>query len=232
MKLIGYVRVSTEEQANSGASLAAQSEKLRQYAALYGHELIEIIEDAGQSAKTQERPGLQRAFALLRSGEAAGLLVAKLDRLTRSVADMDAMIREYFGDRAKYSAALLSVQDQIDTTTAGGRLVLNVLMSVAQWEREAIGERTRDTLRHKRDNGEVYGSTPMGYIREGDRLQESAQGLATIARIKAMRASGSTLRQIAAALNADAVPTQRGGSWHAGTVTYLLKNPLYSEVTA
>jgi DNA invertase Pin-like site-specific DNA recombinase len=98
----------------------------------------------GHSAKSFNRPGLQNALQALRSGKAKGLLIAKLDRLTRSVSDWQTLIDDYFGEKAGKS--LFSVADSIDTRSSAGRLVLNVLLSVAQWEREAIGERTRDAL--------------------------------------------------------------------------------------
>ena len=139
-RVIGYARVSTDRQIE-GVSLDAQQAKIEQYAALYDLELIDVIIDAGASAKTLERPGLQEALDKLKAGEADGLLVSKLDRLTRSVVDLGSLIEGVFG---KYT--LMSVGDQVDTSTAAGRLVLNVLMSVSQWEREAIGERTRAAI--------------------------------------------------------------------------------------
>ena len=92
MKALGYVRVSTEEQAELGVSLEAQQVKLTAYASLYDLELVEVIVDAGVSAKSFHRPGLQRALSLLRKGKAQGLLVAKLDRLTRSMRDLGALV--------------------------------------------------------------------------------------------------------------------------------------------
>src|SRR5271155_867839 len=99
MKVIGYTRVSTDEQAATGVSLATQAEKVNAYARLYGLEIVETIEDAGQSAKSLKRPGLQRALELLKAGHADGLLIAKLDRLSRSVKDWNALIDRYFGER-------------------------------------------------------------------------------------------------------------------------------------
>jgi len=128
MKAVGYIRVSTDEQASSGVSLDAQKAKLEAYASLYDIELVDIEVDAGASAKTLNRPGLQSAVARCESGEAQALIVVKLDRLTRRVADLDTLIERYFGNRF----ALMSVSEQVDTRTAAGRLVLNVLTSVAQ----------------------------------------------------------------------------------------------------
>lgn len=223
MRVVGYVRVSTEEQAGSGVSLAAQAEKIQQYAALYDLELVAVVEDAGQSAKSLNRPGIQQALEMLRSGEAQGLVVAKLDRLTRNVVDMAGLIDGYFGDRSKHQASLLSVADQVDTRTAAGRLVLNVLMSVAQWEREAIGERTSTALRYKMAQGEHVGAVPYGYERtEDNRLVEVEEEAEVVARIRELRAAGASLRDIAAALNADGIKTKRGAQWAAVTIKRVL----------
>src|SRR5208282_3101341 len=127
MRVIGYPRVSTEEQATSGQSLSAQRSKLEAYAKLYDLELVEIIEDAGESGKTLNRPGLQRALAMIRAGEADGLVICKLDRLTRSIGDWQELIDGFFGEKA--GKHLFSVSDAIDTRSAAGRLVLNVLLS-------------------------------------------------------------------------------------------------------
>ena len=168
MKAIGYIRVSTDEQAREGISLAAQEAKIRAYCDLYDLDLVRVVVDAGVSAKTLHRPGLGEALAALDGGEAEALVIAKLDRLTRSVADWGTLIDRYFAKRC----ALLSVADQIDTRTAAGRLVLNVLVSVAQWEREAIGERTVAALAHKKTLGEHVGAPAFGYRVEGTGLVE------------------------------------------------------------
>ena len=209
MKVIGYVRVSTEEQAREGVSLAAQEKKLVAYAELYEVELVEIISDAGVSAKTLKRPGLARALAMLDAGTAQGLLIAKLDRLTRSVADWNTLIDTYF----LREAALLSVGEQIDTRTAAGRLVLNVLISVAQWEREAIGERTAAALAHLKAQGVTLGAPSLG------QTDEEAE---TVARILELRAENMPLRQIAETLAAEGRCTKRGGKWAAETVRKVL----------
>ena len=143
-RAIAYLRVSTDKQADEGVSLEAQRAKLEAYASLYDLDLVAVEVDAGVSAKSLDRPALGRALAMLRAGRADALLVVKLDRLTRSVRDLGELLDGYFGPEKK--AALLSVADQIDTRTAAGRMVLNILTSVAQWEREAIGERTQMAL--------------------------------------------------------------------------------------
>src|SRR5258708_9561824 len=160
-RTIAYLRVSTNKQADRGVSLDAQRAKVKAYAELYDLELIELIVDAGESAKSLVRPGLQRALGMLKRSEAEALLIAKLDRLTRSVVDLGALVERYF---APGKAALLSVGEQIDTRSAAGRLVLNVLASVSQWEREAIGERTATAMQHKISVSEYTGgAAPSRY---------------------------------------------------------------------
>ena len=97
MRVFGYVRVSSEEQATSGQSLAAQEEKLRLYARLHGLELVDLVSDAGISGKSLDRPGISRILEGLKAGEASGIVVAKMDRLSRSVGDWARLVEEYFG---------------------------------------------------------------------------------------------------------------------------------------
>lgn len=224
-RVVGYVRVSTEHQSDGGVSLEAQRTKLEAYALALDLELVAIEEDAGLSAKTLARPALQRALAMLDAGTAEGLLVTKLDRLTRSVRDLGELVERYFA--SKYS--LLSVSDSIDTRSAAGRLVLNVLASVAQWEREATGERTRDALAHLRASGVQLGGMALGW-EHGDEtdaqgrrvIREVEDDGATIKRILVLRAEGLTLRAIAARLTAEGRRTKRGGKWAAETVRLVL----------
>ncbi|ALJ36905.1 recombinase family protein [Azospirillum brasilense] len=219
-RVVAYVRVSSTDQADNGHSLATQREKVELYARLHSLELVEIIEDAGVSAKTLERPGLTRALAMLDAGEATALLVPKLDRLTRSVRDLGELIDRYFAEGKK--AALLSVADSIDTRSAAGRLVLNVLASVSQWEREAIAERTRDTMRSMKAQGKVVSRPTLGFDTVDGRLVENADEKALIARICAMHTKGASYNAIAGRLNAEGVPTKRGGQWQPTTVRNLI----------
>src|SRR3954464_6105763 len=200
-RTIAYLRVSTDKQADRGVSLDAQRAKVNAYAELYDLELLEVIIDAGESAKSLDRPGLQRALGMLKAGAAEALLVVKLDRLTRSVRDLGHLVEAHFGPG---KAALLSVGEQIDTRSAAGRLVLNVLASVSQWEREAIGERTSAAMQHLVSLGEYTG----GCVRYGFRLAADGEQLephdaeqAVIDIARELRRSGLSLRQVAAELD-------------------------------
>jgi DNA invertase Pin-like site-specific DNA recombinase len=164
MKVIGYVRVSTDKQADRGVSLDAQAEKIRAMAVVHNAELIDIIVDGGESAKSLQRPGMERLLTLVDGKKAEAVIVAKLDRLTRSVKDLCELLERF----ERRSVALISVAESLDTGSAAGRLVLNIMTAVSQWEREAIGVRTRDAMQHKLSQGERAGNIAYGYRLAGD----------------------------------------------------------------
>lgn len=219
MRVIAYVRVSTEEQESSGLGLEAQEARVRGYCGVYGHELVDLVQDAA-SGKSLARPGLQAALAMLKDGRAEGLIVAKLDRLTRSVRDMGELLEGYFSGKA----SLLVVAEQIDTSTAAGRMVINLLTSVAQWERECIGERTRDALQAKKGRGERAGTIPYGYrlAEDGASLEQDPEEQAVIAEARRLRAEGRSLRDVAATLARRGFTNRRGNAFAAPHVLKML----------
>ena len=230
MKVLGYVRVSTREQADDGVSLDAQREKLQAYSKAMDLELVMIEEDAGVSAKTiKDRPGLLAALQALQDGKAEGILVCKLDRLTRSVRDLGDLVERYFATQW----SLMSVADSIDTRSASGRLILNVLACVSQWEREATAERTRDALSYLKKNGVLIGGAPLGRRYEeatdgdGRRLVTVVEEeKRTVDEIVRLRGQDLTYRAIAEYLSNHGYQTKRGGKWAAATVqkVYLRAN--------
>jgi DNA invertase Pin-like site-specific DNA recombinase len=224
-RVVGYVRVSTEEQAREGVSLAAQRARIEAQSIASDLELVDVYEDKGLSAKSLERRGLSDALAALDTGKADGLLIFKLDRLTRNVVDLGELLERYFASRF----SLLSVSDAIDTRSAGGRLVLNVLVSVAQWEREAIGERTATALAHIRAQGVRLGGEALGWRRVNSRdaagrlvvAVEQAE-LTAVERIQALHNARLSLRAICTRLEAEGHKTKRGGKWAPKTVRAVL----------
>jgi DNA invertase Pin-like site-specific DNA recombinase len=219
-KTIAYIRVSTDKQADKGVSLEAQEDKARAYAGLYDLELVEVIVDAGESAKTLNRPGLQRALSMLKTGQAEALLVVKLDRLTRSVKDLGTLIETYF---TPGKAALMSVGEQIDTRSAAGRLVLNILASVSQWEREIIGERTSVAIKHKQSKGEYIGGyVPYGFAMADGVLVEDAFEQDVIGQAREIQASGLSLRKVSAELNRRGFNARNGQAFQAGQIQRML----------
>src|SRR6202048_4523156 len=211
MRAIGYVRVSTDKQAEHGVSLEAQREKIRAMALVHDAELLDIIVDGGESAKSLQRPGMIRLLAMVNAHQVQAVIVAKLDRLTRSVKDLCELLERF----ERRGVALISVAESLDTGSAAGRLVINIMTAVSQWEREAIGERTRDALSHKRGNGERVGNIQFGYRRCADRkhIEQDPGEQAVLDEISQLRQSGHSLRGIASELNHRELRTRRGSSW-------------------
>jgi site-specific DNA recombinase len=228
LKAVGYTRVSTDKQADKGVSLEVQLEKIHAMAVVQGAELLEVIQDAGESAKSLERPGMARLLALVDAGKVQVVIIAKLDRLTRSVRDLGELL-ERFNRRG---VSLVSVAESLDTGSAAGRLVLNIMTAVSQWEREAIGERTQTALLHKKAHGKVYNHVPYGFVRNGDSLVPLVGEQAVVGRIRSLRAGGWALRRIAEALNGDGVPTKQGGRWFPQTVKDVLSNTVHQAAAA
>ena len=217
---IAYLRVSTSQQANGGVSLEAQKRKVELYAELHDIKLVDVIVDAGKSASSLDRPGLNQALSLLQDGKAQALIVTKLDRLTRSVKDLGSLLEGIFS-----TYGLMSVNESIDTRSAAGRLVLNILCSVAQWERQAVSERTKAALDHKRSKGEFCGGrVPFGSQKseDGKFLEENEKEMAVIVMARAYQVKGLSLSKIAIQLNEDGI-LNRGRKWHKVSIHRMLK---------
>jgi site-specific DNA recombinase len=227
MKAVGYVRVSTDKQADHGVSLDAQAEKIRAMAVVHNADLVDIIVDGGESAKSLQRPGMEQLLALVDGKKVQAVIVAKLDRLTRSVKDLCELLERF----ERRGVALVSVAESLDTSSAAGRLVLNIVTAVSQWEREAIGERTRDAMRHKLSQGERAGNIAYGYRLSGDgqHLEPDPAEQTALADIRRLRCEGTTMRGIAAALNHRAYRTRRGTHWRLESVARVLKQDVSSR---
>jgi len=208
MRVLGYVRVSTDEQSNSGAGLEAQRGAILAECERRGWELVELIEDAGYSAKDLKRPGVQEALRALESGEATALVVAKLDRLSRSMIDFTRIMAE----AQKQGWALVALDCAVDTTTPAGEAMAHMLATFAQFERRLISQRTREALAIKKAEGVQLGR-PRSMPEE---LRE---------RIRRMHAAGESLAAIARTLTAERVATaQDGARWYASTVRAALRS--------
>jgi site-specific DNA recombinase len=185
--------------------------------------ILDILVDAGESAKSLDRPAMARLQAMVDAREVQTVIIAKLDRLTRSVKDLAELMESF----QKRGVSLVSVAESLDTGSAAGRLVLNIMTAVSQWEREAIGERTATALQHKKAHHMVYSRTPYGFERDGASLVPSTTEQAVVSRMRLYRADGMTFRNIAEMLNAESIPTKRRGQWFAQTVKDVLENRLH-----
>lgn len=221
MQAIGYVRVSTEEQATDGVSLAAQRERIAAWGLANGAELVHVYTDAGLSGgRADNRPGLQAALDAACKGKAA-LVVYSLTRLSRSTRDALAISERL--DKA--GADLVSLSEKIDTTSAAGKMVFRMLAVLAEFERDQISERTKTAMQHKRTRHEYTGGlAPYGWRLAGDGviLEANLVEQAIIREAHELHGAGLSLRQIGARLEADYLLPRSGGRWHAKTVRDLL----------
>jgi DNA invertase Pin-like site-specific DNA recombinase len=205
-RVVGYVRVSTEEQGLSGAGLQAQKQAIRAECERRGWQLVRVEQDV-LSGRSMNRPGLQAALQLCRSEEVAGLMVAKLDRLSRSLVDFATLL----ADAQSRGFNLVALDLGVDLSTPAGEFLASVMASAAQWERRIIGQRTKDALAVKKAEGIKLGRPPL----PSDPL---------LRRLRTMRNRGMTLQAIADRLNAEGVTTLRGGSeWRPSSIRAVLQ---------
>lgn len=213
----------------NGASLSAQQQKINEYASLAGVNLARMVLDRGQSAKTLKRHGMQQIMQAVRAGEIGTLVVLKLDRLTRIVGDLANLVQLF----DKYQVSLISVVEHLDTGSAAGRLMLHLLSSVSQWEREAIADRTSFVLAHKRRSGNVYGHVPYGFSRYGSKLVPNEAEQSALRGAVEMRRCGASWRAIGLWLHEKGfAPRQGGKAWYPATVRALLTSKMTEDLLA
>lgn len=204
MRAIGYCRVSTNEQGDSGAGLEWQEGRIRTQTEARGWDLLDIRQDVASGKSLRKRNALGDCLRDLAAGRADVLVVAKLDRLSRSVMDFAGLL-----ETAKDEGWSLVVLDMdIDMTTSTGELMAHVLIAMSQWERRVIGERTKAALSAVKARG-----TKLG--------RRSNVDPDTLRLIRVLRDSGRSYASIAAALTGEGVATAQGGAWHAATVRKL-----------
>lgn len=210
MQTIGYVRVSTEEQAQSGLGLEAQERMLRAYCEAKGVALDDVLVDAGYSGKDLNRPAMAELLRRVRAGKVARVVTVKIDRLSRRVIDTLNVVETL----RQHETAIVFVQEAIDTTTAAGKAMLTVIAAFAEMERNYISERTRSALAAKRARGERLGNPAFGVL-DGER------GVRDVAR--ELRGQGLSLRAIAFVLKGRGLRPRRAEEWSPEMVRRLVQ---------
>ncbi len=206
---IGYVRVSTEGQVAEGVSLAAQKARIEAWAMANGMHLAAVHVDAGISgAKATNRPALQTALAEVCRCRGA-LVVYSLSRMARSTKDAIAIAERLH----RAGADLVSLSEQIDTTTAAGKMVFRMLAVLAEFERDLISERTTSAMAHLRRSGaRISGRVPFGFDLVGDRLVPNPEEQAGLAVILELHGAGLSLREVAGKLAERGIRAKNGGT--------------------
>jgi DNA invertase Pin-like site-specific DNA recombinase len=231
-RAIGYVRVSTDEQARDGVSLDAQAGKIRAYAILHELELLDVIIDAGESGGTPlaERAGGARIMDAIRMRQADAVIVYRLDRLGRRTLDVLSLVENV----TRRGIALHSITEKLDTESAIGRFVLRTLASLAEMERDQVRDRTRMAMQHIAANSRAVSRPPRGLRIVDGRFEPDpgSDGLRMLTRARELRTQELTYRAIAATLHAEGFRPERGTRMSASTVRYMLRNPRLRDVTA
>lgn len=219
-KVIGYTRVSSASQAEDGCSLAAQAEQIRAYAKLYGLTLVEVFVDAGRSGKDMNREGLKKALEALSGDDVSGLIISKLDRLSRSMRDLMWLIDERFQNKD-----LISVSEKLDTSTPMGRFALNIIGSVSELERHQISQRTKVALQHLKAQGKRVGGRGAPYgksVSSNGKLKNNSKELSVIRQARRLRASGLSFAKVAKQLADKGIFARNGKVFHTEQIRKMM----------
>jgi site-specific DNA recombinase len=232
-----YLRVSTDDQAEYGYSLEDQDQKCRALVMAKGWTVVgDSYVEAGVSGTVRHRPALDRLLVDIKAGKVDVVIVTKMDRLARNLK----LLLELWDLIESYGATIVVIEESIDTSTPIGRLIRNVLGSIAEFERDTIAARTAAGKRIKAGRGETWRSGPMyGYryvvgdkpAGEPGRLEIDEATAPIVRRLFTSLANGMSASQLARTLNAEGVPTVLSGRWRHATILYIINNPAYTGET-
>ena len=232
MNAVGYIRVSTEEQAKEGISLNNQEAKIKAYCESQDWELVRVFSDEGSSGKDMRREGLKELLSFVEDDHVGVVVVYKTDRLTRKQRHLYQLLEDTFEKRG---IGFKSVTEPFDTTTAMGKGFLGMLGVFAQLEGDLISERTKDALRRKKELSEHVGAAPFGFRAKNKALEANDKELNVVRHIFSLRRryrgkNRLSLRQISQRLNEAGLRTKKGKKFTHKTVSYVLSNPVYSKL--
>jgi site-specific DNA recombinase len=229
MKAVGYIRVSTDDQAREGVSLDNQRSKIQSYCDLKDLDLVDIIEDAGISAKNLNRPGIKIVLELARKKKIDAVVTYKLDRMFRSTVDALETTKLF----SAWGISFHSLQESLDTKSAMGKFFFTLTAALAEMERGIVAERTKAALRHKRSKNEkTGGDVPFGFniavnpmSGETSLLEVNETEQKAVSLMIELRDKGYSLRAIACEIEKEGYKTRRGNSkWHPQTINQILKS--------
>lgn len=222
-----YIRVSSKQQADEGYSLEAQERKLKAYCELQGFTIGDIYKDEGISGKKVNRPELQRLMSDIRTGRIQKVIVVKLDRISRNTRDLLNIVDEL----NKTNTAFICINDNIDTSTATGKMFLTILSAVAQFESDITKERTLTAKEELSRQGKFAGgniSYGYDYDKDTKEFTINEQEASIVERIFTQCLEGKSANRIANDLNSDSISTKRGNKWYAQQVLDILNNRFYT----
>lgn len=224
-RAVGYIRVSTVEQAREGFSIPAQRRRIEAYCEAQGWQLVEVFADEGLSGASIDRPEFTRMLDAVLGDGVTKVVFVKLDRLGRCAWQLG-QVREQLEARG---VGVVSITEQFDTSTSIGRFFWTMLAAFAEFERDLIRERTAAGREEKarRGVGWVSGRVPYGYaLLDGELVPDPETG-EVVERIFRMAARGASNARIVSALNREGVASPGGEQWDAQAVRRILRRPIY-----
>ena len=227
-KIVGYCRVSTENQKEEG-TIGLQETASNQYAANHGYELIELFKDEGVSGGLENRPALIKLIDCLEERkDVAGVLIYKLDRLARDLYIQEHLIKKFEG----LNKVLISIKEpNLESSDPMRKAFRQFMGIVSELEKAFITMRlSAGRINKAQKGGYAGGSAALGYKVRGKKLTVDKKSSETVRQVQKMKRQGKSLHEIARILNKNGIPTARGGKWYAGTVKYILENPIYRGV--
>ena len=224
MSVFGYIRLNTSIGTPDGLSFKQQTEKINPWAKEAKLEIKKIYRDKEGTSSSLELPKLAKLISQIEQGKVSVLMVARLDRLTRSIRLYNQMLELLTASSIRF----VSLEEGIDTSKKSGKMAFNTMRIMGRWEAKAIPDRTREMIARKRKIGERVGHAPFGYIYQRRKLVPSDQELQTVGLIREKRLEEEmSYHRIAKLLNSRRILSKRGRRWYAETVKTVCENPLY-----
>lgn len=188
---------------------------IREYAGTHGMDLVSVHSEIKNTNNDLDHPQLEKVLAAAANGDIDVLIIARLDRLTRNIRYLNAIIAQICG---RYGVGLVSVEEGLNTSADSGQLAVNIIDIFTKWDSKRISDRTREIIARKREKGERVGHAPFGYTYSNKKLVEVPEEQKVALLITRKREEGMSYHKIARMLNDDSVASKRGGIWYAETV--------------
>lgn len=220
---IGYIRVSTDMQAEKGTSLENQVDRIIEFCQKKGFMLENIYEDAGFSGKNTKRPGFQDMMKRIQKGGVSALIVWHSTRFARNLRDF----LNHMDILEKKKVKFYSIEEP-EMSGSSGKAMRNLMAVFAEYQSDVTGEYTRSVKTNLKKNKKVYcGNPPLGYKNENGVLVEDSQQLELVQTVTTLKANGYTLRQIAHHFNSQGITGAKNGKFYASTIQKILNNNIY-----
>jgi site-specific DNA recombinase len=227
MGVYGYIRINYQRIQPKGFTLEEQESQIRHFAAARNLTLKRIIQDEAETSATLDLSGLAEVLQLAESGEITTLIVPRLDRLVRVLHLHQQVLQQLCHESG---VNLISIEENVETATACGQRILNIIGILSKWESRRISDRTRELIERKRRIGERVGHAPYGFVYQNKKLIAAEEEVEIVKLIRQKRQMEQlSYSKIAKYLNQNLIPAKRGGNWYTETVKTVCTNPVYGE---